>query len=109
MATSATLKKRRKWFEANGDRISDYIKPSVVTLSRIGETTPKTIIGPLRKKIGHGTKNGVLIDLPLLEFHCRNLAEPVLIVLKHCSWKELIENLRLASREQHQVLSVLNH
>jgi hypothetical protein len=99
MAASSTLKKRRKWFKPNGDRISDYIKPSVVTLSRISETTPKTIIGPLGKKVGHGTKNRVLIDLPLLEFHRRNLAEPVLIVLKHCSRKELIENLRLASRK----------
>src|ERR1700720_3349772 len=99
MATSSTLKNGRKWFEPNGDRMSDYIKPSIVTLSRISEATPKTIIGPLRKKIGYGTKNRVLIDLPLLEFHRSNLAEPILIVLKHCSRKELIENLRLASSE----------
>jgi hypothetical protein len=108
-ATPTAFEQCRERLEANCCWCSDGVKATVTGLPRIGKPGPKCIVWPLVEEVRNGVEDGILVNRLLLEFDAGDSTETVLVVLEHCSGKELIEDLGLSTCERHQVFSVLNH
>lgn len=82
-AATAALQQGRKRIEADCCWRPNRIETPIRDVPRVRETSPKCFVLPLKKKIGHGVENRILINGSFLELYSRHQTKSVLIVLKN--------------------------
>jgi hypothetical protein len=108
-ATSPAFEQCGKGFKSNARRGTNYIEPPIVFPPWIRKPSTKSCVCPLEKQICDCTEERIPIHLLFLYFNAVDLTEPILIVLKNGTRKELIKNLSLPARKRHQAFSPSNH
>jgi hypothetical protein len=89
-SASPTFEKSWKRFKAHGGRRTSCIKATVILLPGIGESSPKSVIGPLEEQVRNGIEHRILVDQLLLNLDAADHAKAVLVVLENSTRQELI-------------------
>lgn len=91
----AALQNRWVGPETNRCRRSRDIVPAIGLVSRIGESGPERVVGPLLQQIGHGVEERATVHGRLALLDRSHRAESTLRMLEDCPRQELVKDPRV--------------